>query len=44
MSVSGNWIGHFSWGCTNSYGQFNINFNPNGTFGGTFPGKWVQQD
>jgi hypothetical protein len=44
MSVSGNWIAHFSWGCTNNYGQFNITFNSNGTFGGTFPGKWVQQD
>ena len=44
MSVSGNWIGHFSWGCTNTYGQFNITFNPNGTFGGAFAGKWVQQD
>ena len=44
MSVSGNRIGHFSWGCSNTYGQFNITFNANGTFGGTFPGKWVQQD
>ena len=44
MSVSGNWTGHFSWGCTSTYGQFNITFNANGTFGGTFAGKWVQQD
>jgi hypothetical protein len=44
MSVSGNYIGHYSWGCTSSYGQFNISFNPNGTFAGTFTGKWVQQD
>lgn len=44
MSVSGNWIGHFSWGPTNNYGQFNITFNANGTFSGTFTGKWVQQD
>jgi class 3 adenylate cyclase len=44
MSVSGNWILHFSWGCTNSYSQSNVTFNANRTFGGTLPGKWVQQD
>lgn len=44
MSVSGNWTGHYSWGCTSSYGQFDITFNASGTFGGTFAGKWVQQD
>ena len=35
MSVSGNYIGHYSWGCGSNYGQFNITFNPNGTFGGS---------
>jgi hypothetical protein len=44
MSVSGNWILHFSWGCTNNYGQANITFNSDGTFSGSLPGKWVQQD
>jgi hypothetical protein len=44
MSVSGNWILHFSWGCTNTYGQAKLTFNSNGTFSGDFPGKWVQQD
>ncbi len=44
MSVSGNWLGHYSWGCSSTYGQFTITFNPNGTFAGSFPGKWVQQD
>jgi|ERR1700722_17996441 hypothetical protein len=44
MSVSGNYIGHYSWGCSSNYAQFNITFNANGTFGGTLPGKWVQQD
>jgi hypothetical protein len=44
MSVAGNWILHFSWGCTNNYGQANITFNSDGTFSGSFPGKWVQQD
>jgi hypothetical protein len=43
-SVTGNYIGHFSWGCSNNYGQFNITLNGDGTFGGTFPGKWVKQD
>jgi kumamolisin len=43
-SVTGNYIGHFSWGCGNNYGQFNITLNGDGTFGGTFPGKWVKQD
>lgn len=44
MSVSGNWLGHYSWGCSSTYGQFNITFNSNGTFSGSYPGKWVQQD
>ena len=42
--MTGNWILHFSWGCTNNYGQSNMTFNTNGTFSGTLPGKWVQQD
>jgi hypothetical protein len=41
---SGNYIGHYSWGCSSNYGQFNITFNTDGTFAGTFPGKWVKQD
>ena len=44
MSVSGNWIGHFSWGSTGTYGQFNITFNANGTFSGSFNGHWFEQD
>jgi hypothetical protein len=44
MSVSGNWTLHFSWGCGNNYGQQALTFNANGTFGGTLPGKWLQQD
>jgi hypothetical protein len=44
MSVSGNWLLHYSWGCSNNYSPDNITFNSNGTFGGTLPGKWVQQD
>ena|SRR5262249_18515018 len=44
MPVSGNWILHFSWGCTPTYGQTPITFNANGTFSGPFTGKWAQQD
>lgn len=44
MSVSGNWILHYSWGCTNAYNQASMTFNSNGTFGGSLPGKWAQQD
>lgn len=44
MSVSGTWTLHYSWGCTSSYSQSTITFNNNGTFGGQFAGKWVQQD
>lgn len=44
MSVSGPWTLHFSWGCTNNYGQASIVFNSNGTFGGSLPGKWILQD
>jgi hypothetical protein len=44
MSVSGPWLLHFSWGCTNNYGQHPLTFNNDGTFSGSLPGKWVQQD
>lgn len=44
MSISGPWVLHFSWGCSNSYGQLPLTFNNNGTFSGSLPGKWVQQD
>jgi len=44
MTVSGNWTLHYSWGCTDNYGQVNIAFNTDGTFGGALGGKWVQQD
>jgi hypothetical protein len=42
--VSGSFILHFSWGCSNTYSQLSITFNNNGTFSGPLPGKWVQQD
>jgi len=42
--ISGNWVLHFSWGCTGSYSPVNITFNSNGTFTGGANGKWVQQD
>lgn len=44
MSVSGNWVLHYSWGSTGTYSQVNITFNNNGTFSGALSGKWVQQD
>jgi hypothetical protein len=42
--ISGNWVLHFSWGCTSAYSPLNLAFNSNGTFSGGLPGKWVQQD
>jgi hypothetical protein len=44
VSISGPWVLHFSWGCSNSYGQQPLTFNSDGTFSGSLPGKWVQQD
>ena len=45
MSVSGNWVLHYSWGPTNSYAQTNVAFKDDGTFvNGTTSGKWRQQD
>jgi hypothetical protein len=44
MAISGQWVLHYSWGCTGSYGQVTLTFNNNGTFGGAFAGKWYQQE
>ncbi len=45
MSISGNWVLHFSWGPTNTYSQAGIVFNSDGTFvNGTATGKWRLQD
>jgi hypothetical protein len=44
MSISGNWVLHFSWGCTTAYAQTSITFNSNGTFTGPGTGKWRQRD
>jgi hypothetical protein len=44
MAVSGDWVLHFSWGCSLSHGQLPLTFNANGSFTGSLPGKWVQQD
>src|SRR5262245_44588297 len=45
MSVSGNWLLHYSWGPTSNYSQSAITFNTNGTFAnGTLSGKWRQRD
>ncbi len=45
MSVSGNWVLHYSWGPTATYSQSPLAFNSNGTFvNGSTNGKWMQQD
>lgn len=42
MAVEGNWTLHYSWGFTSNYAQAPITFNSDGTFGGTYGGKWRQ--
>ena len=45
MTISGPWVLHFSWGCTDDYGRVGLVFDPDGTFsGGGFSGAWRQQD
>lgn len=45
MTISGPWVLHFSWGCTDDYGRVTLEFNPDGTFsGGGFSGSWRQHD
>ncbi|MGW4060011.1 M4 family metallopeptidase [Amycolatopsis sp. NPDC004747] len=42
--ISGTWILHFSWGSTLFYGQADLTFNADGTFGGAYPGQWRMRD
>jgi hypothetical protein len=44
MSIAGNWVLHYSWGCSQSYAQANIALNGNGTFSGPGTGQWRQRD
>lgn len=45
MTISGPWVLHFSWGCTDDYGRVTFAFNPDGTFsGGGLSGAWRQHD
>ncbi len=45
VTISGPWVLHFSWGCTDDYGRVSLAFNPDGTFsGGGFSGAWRQHD
>lgn len=44
MSISGNWVLHYSWGGTSNYSQTNITFNTNGTFSGPGTGQWRQRE
>jgi hypothetical protein len=43
-TISGNWVLHYSWGCTNAYGQTTLTFNSNGTFSGPYTGQWRQRE
>src|SRR3954463_7156861 len=44
MSIAGNWVLHFSWGCSSSYAQATMTLNGNGTFSGPGTGQWRQRD
>ncbi|MFF0988816.1 hypothetical protein [Kocuria nitroreducens] len=45
MTISGPWVLHFSWGCTDDYGRVGLVFNADGSFsGGGFSGAWRQHD
>jgi hypothetical protein len=44
MTISGNWTLHYSWGGTSSYAQTTLTFNADHTFGGSYTGKWRQQN
>src|ERR1700726_4702696 len=46
MNIIGEWILHFSWGCTGSYSQVSITFNNDGTFTTSEPltGRWSQNE
>jgi hypothetical protein len=45
VTISGPWVLHFSWGCTDDYGRVGLAFTPDGTFsGGGFSGAWRQHD
>lgn len=43
-TLTGDWILHYSWGSTMTYGQASVTFNGNGTFGGTLNGTWRMRD
>lgn len=43
MTITGNWVLHYSWGATSVYGQTPITFNGDGSFSGPYTGKWRKQ-
>jgi Zn-dependent metalloprotease len=43
-AISGDWILHFSWGSTMSYGQAPLTFNADGSFAGVAAGQWRMHD
>jgi hypothetical protein len=45
MSVPGNWVLHYDWGCSGNYISAPITFNNNGTFAVQgLSGKWSSHD
>jgi hypothetical protein len=46
MAINGEWVLHYSWGCTGSFVQISITFNNDGTFTTSegSPGRWSQQE
>ena len=48
MSIEGEWILHYDWGCSGTYSEAGITFKNDGTFSTSeedpLGGKWVQND
>jgi hypothetical protein len=45
MSVNGEWMLHYDWGCTGNYYQAPITFNSDGTFNApNYIGRWAQNE
>ncbi|WP_396410889.1 M4 family metallopeptidase [Kocuria kalidii] len=43
-TLAGEWVLHFSWGCTDSSAQTALTFHDDGSFTGDLSGKWHRQD
>lgn len=44
MTISADWILHYSWGGTGAYAQTQLTFTGNHTFTGSYTGNWRQQN